>query len=86
MLSFRHTVIKNLTFSGFCSCPLAGLGLDEEPPQPDVCTAFSSCHARRASRSLWSSKQIQSGCKRKENGQPSVDANRPQNSPIGVLT
>lgn len=52
-----------VTFSGFCSCPLAGFGLDEDPPQPVVCTAFSSCQARRASRSLCSSRQIQSGCK-----------------------
>lgn len=57
------------TFSGFCGCPLAGLGLDAEPPHPDVCTALSSCHARRASRSLWSSKQIQSGCKERSSAQ-----------------
>lgn len=50
------------TFSGFCGCPFTGLGLPADPPHPDVCTDLSNCHARRASRSLCSSRQIQSGC------------------------
>lgn len=55
--------LSNLpTFSGFCSCPFTGLGFEDEPPHPEVCTALRSCHARRASRSRCSSRQIQSGC------------------------